>query len=130
MRESIVRKVESARIFGQIAFARGAKAVPALDANVMPLMSGVKPGEALPILSAWAAGWHEANIAAPIVVGYDAEALAERAAAEAAAKAADASAQRKLANKAAADAEVGEFVLCGSNRPVDVAAAHGQKDLF
>ena len=130
MNEAIVRKVASAKIFGQIAFARGAKAVPALDANVLPLMAGVKPGEALPILKAWAAGWHEANMAAPIVVEYDAAALAERAAAGAAAKAADASAQRQLANKARADAEVGEFVLCGSNRPIDIAAAHGQKDLF
>lgn len=32
--------------------------------------------------------------------------------------------------KAKADAEVGEFTLTGSNRPADVAAAQGQKDIF
>ena len=62
--------------------------------------------------------------------GYDAAALAARAVAHAAAKASEALLKRQLANKARADAEVGEFVLCGSDRPVDVAAAHGQKDLF
>jgi len=32
--------------------------------------------------------------------------------------------------RAKADAEVGEFTLTGSNRPADVAAAQGQKDIF
>ena len=32
--------------------------------------------------------------------------------------------------KTKADAEVGEFTLTGSNRPADVAAAQGQKDIF
>jgi hypothetical protein len=32
--------------------------------------------------------------------------------------------------KAKADAEVGEFTLTGSNRPADVAASQGQKDIF
>lgn len=61
---------------------------------------------------------------------YSAAGLAERSAASAAAKAADALAQRAIVNKAAADAEVDDFVLVGSDRPVDVAAAHGQRDLW
>lgn len=42
----------------------------------------------------------------------------------------DAAEQRRLANKARADAERDEFVLTGSDRPADVAAAAGQGGLF
>lgn len=56
----------------------------------------------------------------------DLRAKAER---EAAARAADAAEQRRLADKAAADAVLGEFVLTGSDRPADIGAAAGQVDL-
>jgi hypothetical protein len=47
-----------------------------------------------------------------------------------AAQRADADRQRELANRARADAEREEFVLTGSDRPADVAAAAGQGGLF
>ena len=53
--------------------------------------------------------------------------IAER---EAAARRADEAEQRRLADKAKADAQLDEFVLTGSNRPADVAAAAGQTGLF
>ncbi len=46
------------------------------------------------------------------------------------AEAADRAEQKRLANKARADAERGEFTLTGSDRPADVAAAAGQGDIF
>ncbi|MGV8823038.1 MuF-C-terminal domain-containing protein [Methylibium petroleiphilum] len=46
------------------------------------------------------------------------------------AAAADAREQKRLADKAKADAERGEFTLTGSDRPADVAAAAGQGDLL
>ena len=41
-----------------------------------------------------------------------------------------AKADKEAEAKAKADQEVGEFTLTGSNRPADVAAARGQKDIF
>lgn len=38
--------------------------------------------------------------------------------------------QQRLADKAKADAELGEFTLTGSDAPADIAAAAGQADLF
>lgn len=43
---------------------------------------------------------------------------------------ADAAEQKRLADKARADAEVGEFTLTGSNSKADIAAAAGQRDIF
>jgi hypothetical protein len=57
----------------------------------------------------------------------DLKAKAER---QAAAQKADAAAQKRLADKAAADAQRDEFTLTGSNRDVDVAEAAGQASLF
>lgn len=54
-------------------------------------------------------------------------AIAER---EAAARRADEAEQRRLADKAKADAQLDEFVLTGSDRPADLAAAAGQGGLF
>ena len=48
----------------------------------------------------------------------------------AAATKADAAEQKRLSDKAKADAERGEFALTGSSRPADVAAAAGQGDLL
>lgn len=47
-----------------------------------------------------------------------------------AAEAAEAKAKKAAEDKAKADQEAGEFVLTGSNRPADEAAARGQKDIF
>jgi hypothetical protein len=57
----------------------------------------------------------------------DLQAKAER---EDAAKAAEAAEQKRLADKATADAQRDEFTLTGSDRPADVAAAAGQGGLF
>ena len=57
----------------------------------------------------------------------DLRAKAER---EAAAAKADAAEQKRLADKAKADAEVGGFALSGSDRAADVGAAAGQADIF
>jgi Large polyvalent protein associated domain 38 len=46
------------------------------------------------------------------------------------ARRAEAADQKRLADKAKADAERGEFTLTGSQRPADVAAAAGQGDLL
>lgn len=58
------------------------------------------------------------------------EDLQARADREEAARLADAAEQRRLADKAKADAQRDEFVLTGSDRPADVAAAAGQMDIF
>jgi hypothetical protein len=60
----------------------------------------------------------------------DAEGLRARADREARAAADDAKEQRRLADKAKADAERDEFTLTGSDRAVDVGAAAGQGGLF
>ena len=57
----------------------------------------------------------------------DLKAKAER---EAAAKAADAKEQKRLADKATADAQRNEFTLTGSDRPADTGAAAGQRSVF
>jgi hypothetical protein len=57
----------------------------------------------------------------------DLRAKAER---ESAAAKADAAEQKRLADKAKADAKRNEFTLTGSDRPADVAAAAGQGGLF
>ena len=49
---------------------------------------------------------------------------------ENAAAKADADEQKRLADKARADAQRDEFTLTGSDRPADVAAAAGQQDIF
>ena len=57
----------------------------------------------------------------------DLEAKTDR---ESAAAKADAAEQKRLADKAKADAQRGEFALTGSDRPADVGAAAGQGGLF
>ena len=57
----------------------------------------------------------------------DLKAKADR---EQAAAAADKAEQKRLADKANGDAQRDEFVLTGSDRPADVAAAAGQGDIF
>lgn len=56
--------------------------------------------------------------------------LRDKASREAAAHEADQREQRRLADKAKADAERGGFTLTGSDRTADVAAAAGQTDIF
>lgn len=64
LNEEVGRRADVAKVFGGVAYARGVKCIPALDANVMPLMSGdVTPRDATSILKAWHAGWAEACIA-------------------------------------------------------------------
>lgn len=58
------------------------------------------------------------------------EELQAKATAEAKAQAADKAEQKRLADKAKADSERGEFTLTGSDSASDVAAAAGQDDLF
>lgn len=58
---------QRARELGAAAFHRGARCVPALDPDFLPLLpSGCSVGTSLPILSAWHRGWTEANLAAPL----------------------------------------------------------------
>ena len=56
--------------------------------------------------------------------------LREQARRRSAAEEADRREQKRLDDKARADAALGEFTLTGSNRPADVAAAAGQGDIF
>lgn len=56
--------------------------------------------------------------------------LKAKAGRESAARAADAAEQKRLANKAAADAQRGDFKLTGSDRAADEAAANGQQPLL
>jgi hypothetical protein len=58
------------------------------------------------------------------------ESLAADAERARASEAADRAEQKRLSDKAKADAERGEFTLTGSDRPADVAAAAGQGDIF
>lgn len=65
------------------------------------------------------------TLTSPTAEGLEAQERAARAAAEA-----DAAEQKRLTDKARADAERDEFTLTGSDRPADVAAAAGQGDIF
>ena len=62
-------KERQAYDLGVKAFHDGKKAVPALDQNLLPLLKGNKVGEGLPVIKAWANGWHTANLAAPVPGG-------------------------------------------------------------
>lgn len=57
---------QAAKTLGSIAFARGVKCAPALDAEMMKMLSGRQVGDrrTAPELKAWAAGWTQANLAA------------------------------------------------------------------
>lgn len=88
-----------------------------------------QPGEGAP---ADAAGGAEAG-SGPEEVALESQTeddLRARAEREQAARKADEREQKRLADKAKADAERGEFTLTGSDRPADVAAAAGQGGLF
>jgi hypothetical protein len=58
--------VAAAKALGAIAFARGAKCVPALCAGFMELIAGRDVGDKRTAveLKAWIAGWTEANLQA------------------------------------------------------------------
>lgn len=58
------------------------------------------------------------------------QSLAAQTEAQARADAEQAAQRKAQEDKAAADAEAGDFVLSGSDRPADVAASRGQNDLF
>lgn len=60
----------------------------------------------------------------------DAEDLRTKTTREQSGRDADTAEQRRLAAKAKADAEVGDFTLTGSDRAVDVGAAAGQRGIF
>lgn len=55
-------RLAAAEVFGRMAFKRGVKCASALDTHFMPLLKGLRPGEALPVLTAWQRGWTEANL--------------------------------------------------------------------
>ena len=48
--------------FGQVAFDKGKKRVPCLDANIMNMIEGLRVGEGIPLLDAWLNGWDNANL--------------------------------------------------------------------
>jgi hypothetical protein len=73
------------------------------------------------------AGWERADSLLSAQTESDLKAKTER---ESRAATDDTKEQKRLADKAKADAERGEFTLTGSDRPADVAAAAGQKDIF
>jgi len=56
--------IAAAQVLGTKAFNEGCMAAPALDADMMALMTGLQVGEASPILKAWHRGWTLANLAA------------------------------------------------------------------
>lgn len=57
-------KTNAARAFGSIAFASGAPAVPARDANLMALLAGMPIGkDGIKVMKAWVAGWTQACLA-------------------------------------------------------------------
>jgi hypothetical protein len=47
---------------GVMACVNGLKCAPALDRSVLVLIEGKKPGDSVPILDAWIAGWTFQNI--------------------------------------------------------------------
>lgn len=56
---------ETARELGRAAFHAGRPCTPALDADLMNMLTGVRVGSGAPILEAWTRGWTEANLATP-----------------------------------------------------------------
>jgi len=65
MNTSLKIKIATAAVLGTLAFNSGMKCIPALDKELAPLFDGMKIGEgALPIMKAWLASWHAANLAA------------------------------------------------------------------
>lgn len=66
----------------------------------------------------------------PLLQSYDAQELARRQQEQEAAERARQTADAQAEQKARADAEVGSFTLTGSDRPADVAQAHGQRPMF
>lgn len=60
------QKVAAAEKLGREAFARGAKAVPAHDRELMALIAGDRMGDSIPALKAWNRGWDKANLAAEV----------------------------------------------------------------
>jgi hypothetical protein len=66
----------------------------------------------------------------PVLQTQTSEELRQKAEQEAAAAKRDAEEKRKAEEKAKADEEAGEFVLTGSDRAADEAAARGQTDIF
>ena len=55
--------IVAAQVLGTKAFNEGCIAAPALDADMMDLMTGLQVGEATPFLKAWHRGWTLANLA-------------------------------------------------------------------
>ncbi len=56
--------VQQARIFGNVAFARGNQRAPAFDADFLAGLAGVRVGDGVPLSMAWLNGWDQANLAA------------------------------------------------------------------
>lgn len=58
-------KMNVARVYGSIAYAKGERAIPATCPECMALLEGMPiGGDGLKVMSAWVAGWTEANLAA------------------------------------------------------------------
>lgn len=59
----------TAETLGMIAFASGKQASPCLDKSLMEMVAknpDKKMGASLPLLKAWARGWHKANLTAGV----------------------------------------------------------------
>ena len=62
---TITTKINAARAFGSIAFAKGAPAIPAADSNLFGLLEGMAVGSGgVQVMKAWLQGWTQANLAA------------------------------------------------------------------
>lgn len=59
--------VQQARIFGNIAFARGDRRSPSQDAAFMDGLTGVPIGGGIPLSRSWLNGWDEAHLAAALL---------------------------------------------------------------
>lgn len=61
-------KIISAAVYGMLAFKAGKKRIPALDRDLLSLLTGnrVEDGHGVTIINAWLASWDSANLSAPI----------------------------------------------------------------
>lgn len=59
---------DQAKTFGAIAYAKGMKCAPALDADFMATLKGRQIGDkrTIPEMKAWHQGWMQANLSAPL----------------------------------------------------------------
>lgn len=58
----------NAKEMGKAAFAKGLICAPAVDPEIRNLIKGKSAKEVTALLTAWLAGWHTANLAAPVTL--------------------------------------------------------------